>query len=172
MDWQKTLFSSDLLAVSTGNLSLELEESEKELLRINEHFGLRGPQIDDLVLKSQQADMDKIADAAIENVSEMTLTLVDGDFPRQVIANQNLGFANYTMPATRNSLKSYDSKSHAAPNNPLLDQGIRIGQIDLETWEAQQVNARNLNRSWMIIAGCFSLGFIWTVRRRKKGSEE
>ncbi len=42
----RELFAADLLAVSTGNLSLEHEEQEKELLRIGEHFGLRGGEID------------------------------------------------------------------------------------------------------------------------------
>ena len=42
----KELFASDLLAVDSDTLSLPHEETEKELLRIGEHFGLRGPEID------------------------------------------------------------------------------------------------------------------------------
>ena len=42
----RELFAADLLAVSSGNLTLEHEELEKELLRIGEHLGLRGEQID------------------------------------------------------------------------------------------------------------------------------
>ena len=38
----RDLFAADLLAVSTGNLSLEHEEQEKELLRIGEYFGSAG----------------------------------------------------------------------------------------------------------------------------------
>src|SRR4029453_597633 len=42
----KELFASDLLAVKDGRLSHPFEEDEKMLLRIGEHFGLRGPEID------------------------------------------------------------------------------------------------------------------------------
>jgi hypothetical protein len=40
----KDLFASDVLAVRTGALALAHEEKEKELLRIGERLGLRGPR--------------------------------------------------------------------------------------------------------------------------------
>ena len=99
----KDLFAADLLAVATGNLSLKHEESEKELLRIGEHFGLRGPAADkanSLALADERA---KTTKEGLELLKGMTLTVVDGDFPRQVIARDNLTFADYTMPRTRNN---------------------------------------------------------------------
>ena len=50
----KTLFSSDLLAVSSGNLSLELEEDEKNMLAIGEHLGLRGLEYDNEIAAAQK----------------------------------------------------------------------------------------------------------------------
>ncbi len=42
----KQLFASDVLAKDMATLSMQHEENEKELLRIGEHFGLRGAEID------------------------------------------------------------------------------------------------------------------------------
>lgn len=168
----KTLFASDLLAFQTGNLSLEMEEAEKELLVINERFGLRGPEVDSLVTEAQKDSAEKIASAAIEDLKGMTLTLVDGDFPRQVIANQNLKFARFAMSPRRNNTKVYDAKSHGKPVSNAFGSGgggIRIGQVDLEVWEAEQF-AKARSRRWMFAAGCFSIGLMWTVRRRRKNA--
>ena len=162
----KNLFASDLLAISSGNLSLEIEEDEKELLRINEHFGLRGPEIDSEIAATQTKAMEKITSTALEDLKGMTLTLVDGDFPRQVIANQNLGFAAYKIPASRNKASVYDSKAHGVPQPAWYgDQGIRVGQVDLEVWIAQKQNDRN--RNWLFLIGCLSVGVVLTLRRQR-----
>ena len=160
----KTLFASDLLAVSTGKLSLLPEENEKQMLAINEHFGLRGPEIDAVLLKAQQKETDKIAEQSLALLNGMTLTVVDGDFPRQVIANQNLKFADFMMPPRRNQADIYDSKVHGKPQDNF--GGIRIGQMDLETWEERK-QVGNFRRN-LLIAGCFSIGVVLTLRRRRR----
>lgn len=162
----KTLFASDLMAVRSGKLSLELEEDEKELLVINEQFGLRGPEVDAVVLEAQQAAADKIAEEALEDLEGMTLTLVDGDFPRQVIANQNLKFAAYAMPPRRNRPEVYDAKDHGLPTNPNAGQGVLIGQVDLDVWESQQ--QAKANTRWMLAVGLISIGLVITTRRRRR----
>ncbi len=46
----------------------------------------------------------------------MTLTVVDGDFPRDVLSKQNLTFGKYEMPGKRNNRLAYDAHfkmSHA-----------------------------------------------------------
>ena len=105
----KELFASDLLAVETGNLSLEHEETEKELLRIGEHFGLRGPEVDRKNAEALQAKRDQTVKRGIDRLADMTLTVVDGDFPRQVIAEKNVTFENYLMPAAKNSTEFYQA---------------------------------------------------------------
>src|SRR5438046_6490138 len=97
----------DLLAVKQGRLSHPHEEAEKMLLRIGENFGLRGPEIDKLNLESLQKDREKAADAAVAEIKKMTLTIVDGDFPREVLGGQDLKFAEYNMPARRNTAEPY-----------------------------------------------------------------
>ncbi len=114
----RELFASDLLAVKQGRLSHPHEEAEKMLLRIGENFGLRGPEIDRLNLASLQKDREKMADAAVADLKKMTLTVLDGDFPREVLGGQNLLFSEYTMPARRNTPENYDAKEHGPVRTP------------------------------------------------------
>ena len=120
----KQLFAADLAAVASGNLSLEHEEKEKELLAIGEHFGLRGPAIDEVNAKSLSQLAREQTESALKELQKMTLTVVDGDFPRNIIANQNLTFVEYSMPAGRNTNRNYDPKT----NSPGED---RVGKLIL-----------------------------------------
>jgi hypothetical protein len=121
------LFASDLLAVSSGTLALPHEEREKELLRIGERFGLRGPEIDKLNTASLTESRQKTVEQSLEQLKSMTLTVIDGDFPRELLAKHNLQFAEYQMPANRNRPESYDAKlNKPAPKK----QGIlRVGAL-------------------------------------------
>ncbi|MCA9268008.1 MAG: hypothetical protein KDA41_06035, partial [Planctomycetales bacterium] len=53
----------------------------------------------------------------LKDLAGMTLTVIDGDFPREVLARKNLQFGEYRMPSRRNKAESYDVKSHA-PSGP------------------------------------------------------
>ncbi|MCH7725452.1 MAG: DUF2330 domain-containing protein [Planctomycetes bacterium] len=106
----RDLFASDLLAAKSENLSLPHEEQEKVLLRIGERFGLRGAEIDKLNVDVLATQREKIVEDALEELKEMTLTVVDGDFPRELLADQNLTFVEYRMPGRRNRAEAYDAK--------------------------------------------------------------
>src|SRR5205823_12844712 len=103
-------FASDLLAVKKGRLSHQHEEDEKMLLRIGENFGLRGPEIDKLNLAALDTQREKAVKDALGDLKKMTMTVIDGDFPREVVGAQNLIFGEYRMPARRNSSQFYDAK--------------------------------------------------------------
>ena len=105
----KQLFASDLVAVASGELSLQSEEKEKELLRIGEHFALRGGDIDRVNATALAGDRKEWIDRGVKLLDDMTLTVVDGDFPRDVLAKQNLTFAEYRMPNRRNNSETYDA---------------------------------------------------------------
>lgn len=47
----------------------------------------------------------------------MTLTVVDGDFPREVLGSRNLSFSEYSMPTRRNNATSYSATQHAPARN-------------------------------------------------------
>jgi hypothetical protein len=114
----KELFASDLLAVKRGRLSHPHEEDEKMLLRIGEHFGLRGPEIDKENLASLAKERDKAVKDALADMKKMTLTIVDGDFPREVVGSQNLAFGEYRMPARRNRADYYDARTKQPAAKP------------------------------------------------------
>src|SRR5205814_6677350 len=85
----KELFASDLLALKNGRLSHQHEEDEKMLLRIGENFGLRGPDIDKLNLAALDKEREKAVKDAVDDLKKMTLTVIDGDVPREVVGAQN-----------------------------------------------------------------------------------
>ena len=101
----RDLIASDLLATRHargGELSLAFEEEEKELLRISESFALRGAEIDAMHAVELAAQKAEAVAGALDDVKEMHLTVLDGVFPQQVLARQNLTFSPYRMPAKKN----------------------------------------------------------------------
>ncbi|HJN76048.1 MAG TPA: DUF2330 domain-containing protein [Myxococcota bacterium] len=101
----RDLIASDMLATRKargGDLSLEHEEEEKELLRISESFGLRGAAVDGLHAHELAELRAEAVAGALDDVKEMHLTVLDGVFPQQVLAAQNLTFSPYRMPAKKN----------------------------------------------------------------------
>ena len=151
----KQLFASDLEAEKTGNMSLEQEESEKELLRIGEHFGLRGPDID-LDIRSALAESHKKTEAAgLGMLTGMTLTVVDGDFPREVIAKENLTFAEYEMPAERNTRELYEASKFAPGGKK--EGVLQTGQIDWQRIDQQTARSHYQMRGLLIGLLGFSL---------------
>ncbi|MEK6238578.1 MAG: hypothetical protein N2C14_27990, partial [Planctomycetales bacterium] len=133
----KELFAADLLAVSSDNLSLPHEEGEKELLRVGERFGLRGKEIDKLNGDALATEREKTVQAAIKSLKKMTLTVVDGDFPREVLGGRNLTFAEYRMPSRRNTPAVYDAKIKGPGGER---RGVlKLGQLQLEQDAAPRV---------------------------------
>ena len=124
----KELFASDLLAIGREDLSLPHEETEKELLRIGEHFGLRGAVVDAENAAALERERTKSIQDGLADLKKMTLTVVDGDFPREVLAKQNLTFAAYKMPAQKNNPASYDAKLNGPA--PKKEGVLKIGWID------------------------------------------
>ncbi len=164
----RELFASDLLAASTGELALPHEEREKELLRIGEHLGLRGPQIDKLNTDILAEERNKTVEQALAGVKNMTLTVIDGDFPRELLSRNNLKFAAHHMPARRNSPESYDAKLNGpAPKKIGI---IKLGALepknnaDEAVAAAQPVGVFRV-LAWLISAlAVAAVGFVLAVR--------
>ena len=163
----KELFASDLLAVATGNLSLEHEETEKELLRIGEHFGLRGTDVDNQNAIALKAQREQTVKKGIDLLAGMTLTVVDGDFPREVIANQNLTFASYNMPEQQNRTEMYDAKLNEKP--PKL-QGERVSDADFERFMNGdfETDRRSRIASMLPLAVLLGLSGLASLGRRRR----
>ena len=101
----------------------------------------------------------------------MTLTVIDGNFPREVLANQNLTFASYRMPARRNSSRFYDAKSKkpAARQQGVLVEGA-LSFDDGATDNGEKVAAIQQNRWATGLSAGLSLVVIGLVliRRRRQ----
>ena len=104
----RALFASDLEAVRTNRLALAHEEREKELLKIGERLGLRGEQIDALHREVLAVERDAAADRSLISLKRMTLTVIEGDFPREVLARDNLHFSEFVA-------KGLDAESFPVP---------------------------------------------------------
>lgn len=166
----RDLFASDLLAVSTGEMSLRHEEEEKDLLQIGEHFGLRGKEVDDENALALADIRNQSTDAGIELLKGMTLSVIDGDFPREVVARQNLTFANYKMPATRNKTQSYDSKLFGPGTEK--EGVLKLGKIDwiqVDEQIAQDELRGQRTRTtlaWLISFAAIGMVLTFAARRR------
>jgi hypothetical protein len=111
----RDLFAADLLAVRTGQLTLEVEEAEKELLRINESLGLRGDAVDGLLDATLTAERQVALDGALDDVKELHLTVLDGVFDGSVLAEQNIAFEPYAMPERKNVREPDPIRAGPAP---------------------------------------------------------
>jgi hypothetical protein len=166
----KELFASDLKAVASGKLSLAHEEKEKELLAIGEALGLRGGQIDELhSLSLAEMSKEALADS-LEGVKKMTLTVIDGDFPRDVLSSKDLKFGEYKMPARRNTPDLYDAKEKGPAGKK--EGVLKLGAIDWDRIDAQKAAAARTRGSSLaavlasialVLAG---LAIVPRVRRR------
>jgi hypothetical protein len=164
----KELFASDLLAVNSGQLSLPHEEQEKVLLRIGERFGLRGADIDKLNAKALQDSRDKTLKGSLADLKDMTLTVVDGDFPREVLAKQNLTFGDYRMPRRRNTPAAYDAKINkpAGAKQGILKVGALapVEKSEVANSEFQPINSWRL---FWLVAGLSVVGVVLLFRSRR-----
>ena len=159
----KELFAADLLAVDSGKLTLPHEEEEKLLLAVGERLGLRGEEIDKLnvaALKKQRADT---VAKGLKMLDGMTLTVVDGDFPREVLGGQNLTFAEYKMPTRRNNAESYDAKTKRAGGK--RDGILKLGHLELPTDDA---DVAHIAYGRWLLAGVMALLCGVVVYRRRK----
>ena len=164
------LFTSDLLSAKTGDLSLRQEEAEKEYLRIGEHFGLRGPTYDQNIAAVSKDDAEKTVASTLESLKSMTMTVIDGDFPREVIARENLTFATYDMPKDRNRLEVYDAKINKQPPKK---EGKRVSDANFEKFlNGHQESDRRI-RVASILPWAALLGFslLATPGRRKRSRQ-
>jgi hypothetical protein len=163
----KELFATDLLAVKLGRLSHPHEEDEKMLLRVGEHFGLRGPEIDKENLAALAKERDKAVKSALDDIQKMTLTIVDGDFPREVVGGQNLAFGEYRMPARRNSPEYYDAKTKQPGGKK--EGVLKLGALDLSSPKrGYRIGMISLGVLASLAAGWAMLGLTLHRRRERK----
>jgi hypothetical protein len=88
-------FTSDLLSIKTGKLSHPFEEREKELLKIGERLGMRGKEVDELIGQVIRKERRAALQDVENEFKKLVLTVIEGDFPRNVIAKENLTLVSF-----------------------------------------------------------------------------
>lgn len=166
----KDLFAADLLAVKEGRLTHPHEEVEKMLLAVGERLSLRGPEIDKLNEASLKAEREETVKQGLEDLKGMTLSVIDGSFPREVLASRNLTFSPYKMPGRRNKREFYDAKTLKAA--PVQAGAIHYGAVSqLELPKPATVADKSRASRWgslaMLILPCMIIGLTLAVRRRR-----
>lgn len=124
----KNLFASDLASARTGKLILALEELEKTFVNIGEMLMLRGPQLDKLHLQTLRNQTLHMVATSLTDLKSMVMTVVDGDFPRKVLARDNLHFSNYTMRTKHNTPRYYNTRT-ARPDYSWKPKGLLKGPL-------------------------------------------
>jgi hypothetical protein len=140
------IFAADLLAAKTGNLMSTHEEVEKQLLSIGEELELRGEAFDAAIQRELNAQRDAVKKTMLAELKKMVLTekmvltVVDGDFPREVLGKADLTFAEYHMPRRRSTPEFYDAKQMGPGGKKA---GIlKLGAIDWPRMEpAEQIGS-------------------------------
>jgi hypothetical protein len=95
------LFASDLLAAQEDTLTHHFEERHKELLNISEELGLRGPVVDEEIHKDMKSMRERALKGIAEELKGMTLSVIEGDFPREIIRDNDLTFVAYEKPGVQ-----------------------------------------------------------------------
>jgi hypothetical protein len=134
------------------------------LLRIGEHFGLRGPDIDKLNLAALDKEREQAVKAALADLKKMTMTVIDGDFPREVVGGQNLIFGEYRMPARRNSAEFYDSKDKKPA-------GKREGTLKLGALEPRVQHGSAFRLGFVMLGALVSMGLVVLGLASRRGTK-
>jgi hypothetical protein len=85
---------------------LPFEEEEKELLRVSEALGIRGEQIDRLHNEAIAVQRTTALEGALAALDGMTMSVMDGVFPGDVLESQNLTFAAFKLPPSKNARRN------------------------------------------------------------------
>ena len=101
----RDLIASDLVAFQNHEMELDFERASTELLNISEALGLRGEAIDDRMAAVVDDQKDEQLLNALDTLSGMTLTVLDGQFDVEVLARQNLRFEPFSMDEGDNTFR-------------------------------------------------------------------
>ncbi len=124
------LFASDNSAAIAQQLAHSHEEDEKMLHQINERLMLRGDEIDESTRKVLAESREELIRDSLRGISSMTMTVIDGEFPRDVIARDNLTFSRFQMAGSRNNPQRYDAR-RAGPAEKKSGILLKTAKLDV-----------------------------------------
>lgn len=162
----KDLFASDLLAAQHKKLAVDYEKDEKVLQDIGEHLDMRGKDLDRMHADALARKRLRVATAALKTLNGMTLTIIDGEYPRDVLARDNLHFEEYAMHSSDNGPLSYDANTREA-------QERRTGTLyygDLPTRSSQKRTASSGHPASALLL-LVGLGMVVALRKKKDSAQ-
>ena len=118
----RELFASDIRAAMDGRLVHRHETSEKVLLSINEALHMRDETSTLMASAAVEEERRSIYEDTFRRLADMTMTVIDGDFPRDLLAKDNLQVSEFRMEAKKNSADAYHAPT-------LRGRGQRAGEL-------------------------------------------
>jgi hypothetical protein len=91
------------------------------------------------------------------------MTVIDGDFPREVVGAQNLIFGEHRMPARRNSAEFYDAKDKRPA-------GKREGILKLGALEPTGQRGGAFRLGFVMLGALVSAGLVVLRLARRRGT--
>ena len=107
----KELFAADLIAARSGEMELGLEKDEKDLLEISERLNLRGEGTDQLFDSELKKKRDAMVADMLKDLDGMTLTVIDGQPPLELMRDHDITFAKFKMTGSKNTRATYNANS-------------------------------------------------------------
>jgi hypothetical protein len=165
----RSLIASDLLSVRFNRLNHPHEDFAKSLTAISERLGLRSPQVERLTDEAANGAQKQKEPHPLAYLNHMTLTVIDGDFPRPVLADANLTFSEFHMNALRNTPNHYHAPTAAPARTPpgmLLQSSvprekprIRSNTVaqDRTFGPPQHLPHRGRQTAWVLACVCVAL---------------
>ena len=108
----RNLIASNLRAARNGLLLTEHEVKEKELLEISRKLGV-GAEATSLGIAAARSESQR----SLAGLEELTLTLIEGDFPREVIREHDLTFAPFELEPGERPERKRTRTSGSPPAN-------------------------------------------------------
>jgi len=112
------LFAADVDAAISGELISQREANAKQMLNISERLQLRGEQIDRSIERSDLREHHAKVRKSLDELRDMTLSVIDGDYPRDVLADDNLTFSEYTVSSAKNTSRNYNAREAGPTAKP------------------------------------------------------
>ena len=166
----KNLFAGDLEAVRLDSLILPHEKREKELLKIGERLGLRGEEIDAMHREALAEERRGAAERSLAALDHMTLTIVEGNFPRETLAKDNLHFSEFLRQDMDASLFAEPVAIKASSQETVVESTTPLPRDPVVAEVAAAVEARSFKGMWAGVAAVLLLTFTSLVIARKHGA--
>ena len=133
---------------------------------------LHGPGVDAQHATVLATAQEELATLALSDLESMTMTVLDGDFERKVIAAENVYFTKFAMPADENDARHYNARflGSISPIPATVPTAVAMlhpahGQLMLQNVATDPAVIRARMKVAGLLIGAALVGGIWLYRR-------